>query len=88
MKLIFRKNEQEEITVLQSFDGAERNFIYVDMIKGLLKDGELEDPVIEGDFTSEEISSIRNMVSGINKVTRENLKTAAGADQPSADPLF
>lgn len=83
MKLIFRKNEQEEITVHQSFDGAERKFIYVDMINALLKDGELEAPIIEGDFTPEETSSISNMVSEINKVTREALKASEGTGPPS-----
>lgn len=86
MKLVFRKNEQEEITVLQSFDGNEHNFIYTDMIKVLLEDGELEEPVVEGDFTNEEVRSINNMVSEINKVTRETLKASAGTDgPPSAD---
>lgn len=77
MKLVFRKNDQEEITVLQSFDGDECKFIYTDMIKVLLKDGELEAPVIEGDFTKEEIRSINNMVNEINKVTKETLTANA-----------
>ncbi|MRS02645.1 hypothetical protein EG832_05380 [bacterium] len=85
MKLVFRKNDQEEITVLQSFDGDERNFIYTDMIKVLLEDGELETPVVEGDFTAEEMRSINNMVSEINKVTKETLKVSAGTDGSSSD---
>ncbi len=85
MKLVFRKNDQEEITVLQSFDGDERNFIYTDMIKVLLEDGELEAPVVEGDFTEGEMQSINNMVSEINKVTKETLKASAGIHGPSAD---
>jgi len=86
MKLVFRKNDQEEITVIQSFDGDERNFIYTDMIKVLLEDGELEaPPVVEGDFTEEEMRSINNMVSEINKVTKEALKATDGTDGPSAD---
>ncbi len=80
MKLVFRKNDQEEITVLQSVDGDERTFIYTDMIKVLLDDGELEAPVIEGDFTEEESRSINNMVNEINKVTEETLKVSAGSD--------
>lgn len=82
MKLVFRKNDQEEITVIQSFDGDERSFIYTDMIKVLLEDGELEVPVIEGDFTAEEIRSINNMVSEINKVTKETLEVIVGSDGP------
>ena len=42
-----------------------------DMIKVLLEDGELEAPVVEGDFTGEEMRSIDNMVSEINKVAKE-----------------
>ena len=80
MKLVFRKNDQEEITVLQSVDGDERTFIYTDMIKVLLDDGELEAPVVEGDFTEEESRSISNMVNEINKVTEETLKVSAGSD--------
>ena len=87
MKLVFRKNDQEEITVLQSFDGDERNFVYTDMIKALLEDGELEAPIVEGDFTEEEKRSINNMVSEINKVTKETLKASAGTDGLSAEPV-
>jgi len=85
MKLVFRKNDQEEITVLQSLDGDERNFIYTDMIKVLLEDGELEAPVVDGDFTEEEMRSINNMVNEINKVTKETLKASDGTDGPRAD---
>ena len=80
MKLVFRKNDQEEITVLQSFDGDERKFIYTDMIKVLIKNGELAPPVVEGDFTEEEKRSIKNMVNEINKVSKETLKAHAGSD--------
>ena len=86
MKLVFRKNDQEEITVVfQSFDGDERNFVYTDMIKALLKDGELETPIIEGDFTEEEKRSIDDMVSDINKVTKETMKESVGTEGSSAD---
>lgn len=85
MKLVFRKNEKEEITVLQSCDGDERNFVYSDMINVLLEDGGLEEPVVEGDFTAEEISSINNMVGEINKVTYETLKASGGVGEQGAD---
>jgi hypothetical protein len=85
MKLVFRKNDQEEITVLQSFDRDERKFIYTDMIKVLIEHGELAAPVVEGDFTEEEKRSINNMVSEINKVTKETLKASAGSDGPGTD---
>ncbi len=85
MKLVFRKNDQEEITVLQSFDSDERDFVYTDMIKVLIGDGKLEEPVVEGDFTEEEMRSINNMVNEINKVTKETLKANAGTDEPIGD---
>ena len=88
MKLVFRKSDQEEITVLQSFNGDERNFLYTDMIKALLKDGTLEAPVIEGAFTAEEKRSINNMVSEINQVTKEAMKGTAGTDTSSEDLPF
>jgi hypothetical protein len=81
MKLVFRKNAQEEITVLQSCDGDERDFIYADMIKGLLKDGQLEVPVIEGAFTEEEQRSINTMVSEINRETKEAMKASGGNEE-------
>jgi hypothetical protein len=80
---VFRKNDQEEISVLQSLGGDERKFIYTDMIKALIEDGELEAPVIEGDFTAEEKRSINNMVSEINK---EALKASASPDEITAEP--
>jgi len=85
MKLVFRKNDQEEITVLQSFDGDERKFIYTDMIKVLIKHGELAAPVVAGDFTEEERRSINNMVNEINKVSKETLKARAGSDEHSTE---
>lgn len=86
MKLVFRKNEQEEITVLQSYDGNDHAFVYTDMIKALLNDGELEVPVIEGAFTEEERSSINNMVSEINRETKEAIKASSGTEEPNDSP--
>ena len=55
------------------------------MIKVLLEDGELEVPVVEGNFTEEEIRSINNMVSEINKVTKEAMKASVGTEGSSTD---
>lgn len=88
MKLVFRKNDQEEITVIQTLDGDEHNFAYTDMIKVLLEHGKLETPVVEGDFTDEEMSSITNMVREINKVAKESLKVGSGSDGQDSDISF
>lgn len=86
MKLVFRKNDQEEITVLQSFDGNDHAFVYTDMIKALLKDGGLEVPVLEGMFTEEEQRSINNMVNEINRETKEAMKASVGAEESNGNP--
>ena len=86
MKIVFRKNDQEEITVLQSYDGDERTFVYTDMIKALLKDGELEVPVLEGAFTEEEQRSINNMVKEINRETKEAMKANVGTEKSNGNP--
>lgn len=86
MKLVFRKNDQEEITVLQSCDGDEHAFTYTDMIKALLKDGVLEVSVLEGTFTEEEQRSINNMVNEINRETKEAMKASGGTEEPNDSP--
>lgn len=86
MKLVFRKNDQEEITVLQSCDGVEHAFTYTDMIKALLKDGELEVSVLEGTFTEEEHHSINNMVNEINRETKDVMKASGGTEEPNDSP--
>lgn len=86
MKLVFRKNDQEEITVLQSYAGNEGAFVYTDMIKALLKDGALEVPVLEGTFTDEEQRSINNMVNEINRETKEAMKASVGTEDSNCNP--
>lgn len=82
MKLVFRKNDQEEITVLQSCDGKERPFVYTDMIKALIKDGKLELPVIDGSFTEEEKHSINKMINEINRETMGGTKASGVTEEP------
>lgn len=87
MKLVFRKNDQEEITVLQSYDSNEQAFAYTDMIKSLLKVGELEAPVLEGTFTEEEQRSINNMVKEINREAKEAMKAKDGTEESKGNPV-
>jgi hypothetical protein len=86
MKLVFRKNDQEEITVLQSCDEKEDAFVYTDMIKSLIAEGALEEPVLEGTFTEEEHRSIKNMVSEINRETKEAMTASVGAGKSNGNP--
>jgi hypothetical protein len=83
MKLVFRKNDQEEITIFQLSDGKEQIFVYTNMIKALIKDGKLEEPIVEGAFTEEEMRSIKKMVADINKETEEAMKGSAAGEGPS-----
>lgn len=66
MKLIFKKNEESEITVMQKTNGSEVEFDYVNMIKKLINDKNLEEPEIDGDFSESEKESIMSMVADIN----------------------
>jgi hypothetical protein len=72
MKLVFRKNDEEEISVFQSVDGEESRFSYSEMINTLIKSHQLENPETLGDFTGEERKSIVSMVENINKVLRDS----------------
>lgn len=67
MKLVFKKDEECQITVLQVVNGQERNFSYVDMIKALIESKKMDVPEIPDGFTEAEIKSINSMVTYINK---------------------
>lgn len=67
MKLVFKKNEDSQISVFRKVDDAERDFSYVDMIKALIESKEMEEPEILKGFTDAEIKSIKSMVTFINK---------------------
>ena len=66
MKLIFKKNEDAHIQVLQKIDTTEKDFSYEDMIKTLIKTKSLETPEISEDFSESEVKSIKSMVQHIN----------------------
>ena len=66
MKLVFKKDEECQISVFQVVDGHEQEFSYVDMIKALIESREMEPPEISEGFTESEISSINSMVTFIN----------------------
>jgi len=67
MKLLFKKDEEHQISVLTEADGVQQDFSYVDMIKSLIESKKLEEPDISKDFTDAEIDSINSMVSFINR---------------------
>lgn len=70
MKLLFKKDENNQIRVFGIVDGIEKDFSYVEMIKSLIDTGTMEQPEIQEGFSEAEASSINRMVNLINsKVT-------------------
>ena len=67
MKLVFKKDEEQQISVFHEVDGKQQDFSYVDMIKALIKSRKLDEPDISEGFTDAETESIKSMVTFINK---------------------
>ena len=67
MKLIFKKDSDQQISVFSKMDGIHKDFSYVDMIKNLMDSGELKEPHISEGFSEAEKASIKSMVNFINK---------------------
>jgi len=67
MKLIFRKDDDSQISVVQDIDGDQQDFSYVDMIKALIESSKMEKPEMSEGFTEAEVESINRMVEFINK---------------------
>ena len=83
MKLIFTKDEEHQVAVAQENEGQRHNFSYVEMIRGLLDEGPMEPPELNGDFTASENKSINRMVGFINEVidsTSEAKEEESGED--------
>ncbi len=67
MRLVFKKDEDHQISVFHEVDGNQQDFSYVDMIKALINSKKLDEPDISDGFTDAEIKSIKSMVALINK---------------------
>ncbi len=80
MKLIFKKDEESQISVVQDVDGTEQDFSYVDMIKALIESKKMEEPEISEGFTKAETTSIKRMVEFINKEIEEKEEDAPTED--------
>lgn len=80
MKLVFKKNEDHQISVFHDVDGSQQDFSYVDMIKALIESRELKDPDISDGFSDAEKASIKSMIKYINK----EIPAAEEPDEPSS----
>lgn len=67
MKLIFRKDENLNISVVQKTAGNEVGFSYVELIKHLIDAKQLKSPKIVGDFSDADKRSIKSMITYINE---------------------
>lgn len=76
MKLIFKKDKDSQISVLQDIDGQEKEFSYVEMMNTLIKSKKMEEPEISDDFTKDETESINRMV----KIINEKISSTDAAD--------
>jgi len=71
MKICFKKNSENEISVVEIKNGEEIEFKYVNMIKKLINKEKLEEPTTEGVFSGAEVESIRRMANLINQEVDE-----------------
>lgn len=76
MKLVFKKDEDSQISVFQKVGSAECDYSYVDLIKAMIETRVMEQPEITEGFSEAEIKSINSMVTLINK-------EIAATDQPN-----
>ena len=66
MKLVFSKNEKQEISVLSKDGNNTVEFNYINMIENLIKVKQLEEPEFDGDFSESEKESVLSMIHHIN----------------------
>lgn len=76
MKLIFKKEENNDITVKIQQGTVAIDFTYTEMIKQLLENNEISDTDF-GNLTEEEQASIRDMLSRISEIFED--------DEPDSD---
>lgn len=71
MEICFKKNEDNEVSVVQIEGGKEIEFKYVNMIKSLINKDKLVEPTTQGDFSDAEVESICRMADLINQEVDE-----------------
>ena len=70
MKFKFKKEDEIRVTLINK-EGIESDFNYSDMIKLLYFEDCVDEPIVEGTFTEEEIKSISDLVSSIKNIKQE-----------------
>lgn len=72
MKLVFNKDENENVSVLFQNGSETEAFSYSEMVKRIYYDQIIEDPVINGDFTKIECDSINELIQLLRKASGMN----------------
>lgn len=70
MKFKFKKEDEIKVSLINK-EGTEFDFNYSEMIKLLYFEDCVDEPIIEGKFSEEEIKSISELVSSIKNVKQE-----------------
>jgi len=71
MKIRFKKNDENEVSVVEIEDDKEIEFKYINMIKKLINKDKLEEPTTQGEFSDAEVESMRRMANLINQEVDE-----------------
>lgn len=74
MKLVFKKNEAQEVAVTMFKGTSEIQFSYIEMIKALLA-GEPLDRDFDENFSEEEQAQINAVLQEIENTSKENNET-------------
>lgn len=67
MKLIFKKEENQNIQIQLVTGTSTIDFTYIEMIKDLIKNNEIETPIFEGDISEEEKDRLNAMLKKISE---------------------
>lgn len=70
MKFKFKKEDEIKVSLINK-EGTEFDFNYSEMIKLLYFEDCVDETIIEGTFSEEEIKSISELVSSIKNVKQE-----------------
>lgn len=86
MKLIFSKNEEENVAIQIVKGTSTIDFTYVDMVKELLNDNTIEDPDFNDDIISdEEQERIKSMLNKISEAISNNKEGSDDVNEDSGD---
>ncbi|MBC2575254.1 hypothetical protein [Peptostreptococcus canis] len=66
MKLKFYKSEDNDCVKIITKHGKELEFEYIEMIRHIFNDKEIEEADIDDQYSEEERESIRTLISGIS----------------------